>query len=220
MSKFLSLALVVLSSVALTACPGKSDSSSASSSSGSSSGDSGSGDSGSGDSGGTGGGGVTDGMSCPSGGDANEVEDYPVMYVPSINGTTISSVQFQLYLSNADTSGSTKYTDSLTLEVYTCVSPNSSLGSPSTSASATADLYGLASDVTFTFSGGLTIPTNCTGSEVPLAFKLVDNSGEGSTLMAQMAYSSTSCVLDASTSTTEVDESGIIWSYAAVISAN
>jgi hypothetical protein len=35
-----------------------------------------------------------------------------------------------------------------------------------------------------------------------------------------MAYSSTSCFLDASTSTTEVDESGIIWSYAAVISAN
>ncbi len=204
--RFVVFALTILT---MSGCiAGTSATSSNSSSTGSSSGGGGGGSSG--------GNSTTYGMNCTSSNGADIVEDYPVMYVSSITGSTMSSVAFQMYLNGYG--NSTTYNTSLTLNVYTCVTPGTTLTSAAATASVSAALNGNSSTVTFTFGSAVTLPTNCSAGEVALAFELVDNSGYASELYAASGVSSSSCFLDESTSTTEV-ESGRGRSYEAVITA-
>jgi hypothetical protein len=163
----------------------------------------------------------------------------PISYLSSIPGTQITNIQFPLFVqapNNGNING-TAYEGTITLDVYACVTPGSApstgtlVGSaPATYSGEIGSNFSLSTIGTGT-AGGLTqfsfasspitIPTDCSAGQVPLALEFTNLSGFSDLEIlapAMLEQSFPNCFLGVSGSSTTVT-TGAENSFQAIITA-
>lgn len=147
----------------------------------------------------------TYGMDCTSYNGYDSMQSYPTAFVSSITGSTITTVKFNLFIS--DGTGATSVVNfsntagTVTLTAYNCASAGS-LGPSVGTATMNNSLNGHSAQKTFTFNSPITIPTNCNSGEAPVAFAVSWTGYGGYHVWSNSNINTTSCFLKQSSTNT------------------